>query len=133
MQVLNSTSLQAYSEQALGNTVKNATMELLQTISQAGRLGPHAFVEKYVTSKQAPLSHLDERTSQFFHKMMGAVNEQLKPFSNVLATFEVIGIMINMPNLKDKYVQGIAFPHIQQLYNEFEAVNKSIVDDIIQS
>ena len=96
-------------------------------------MSPQVFVATHVTPKQEALSQIDERTSQFFQKMMVAVNIEVDNVPTLPQSLQMLGMVTQDQQLRKKLVEGIALPTVQRLITDFDGINNTIVDDINKS
>lgn len=122
-------------QQTVGNKLNFTKIEVLKEIHvillNSRTMSPLNFFETHVASKQAQLSEIDERTSKFFQCVMKEINVEIDiRFSDLKRGFMMLASVTNEPQFRKKFIEGIAFPHVQKLIRELDDIKPSIIDDI---
>lgn len=107
-------------------TVSRVFAEVLQLLVTAQNMELKQFIATHVT----PLTGVDARTHQFFMKILNAIYQNIESKNTLQAAFDVLAIVAQDPLIRNKLVENIAFPHVETLIAELDAINPSIVDDV---
>jgi hypothetical protein len=116
-----------------GQIVARVVFQALTTLVQSSKMEPAQFIATHIEPMQKPLSELDERTSRFFRKMMEAINPAIDSIPTLKSSFQIFETVTGETQLCKKFVEGIALPHVKTMINELDAIQPSIVDDVIAS
>lgn len=130
------TELQKLVHDKLVTAVDEVAIKVLTLLISTKNMDVNTFVDKYVTSKQEELSHLDDRTNKFFKKMMVAINDKIDSLPEIPASLILFQIAVGDQELREKFLKATALPTVKKLIEEFDeikvfrGVQASIVNDI---
>lgn len=127
------TELQKQVSLKLAQTTIDIVKETLETLVSCTKMSPSDFVRTEIAPRQAPLSMLDERTSRFFKKMMGAVNEEIDKRAGLPQGFAMLAMSLGDSEIRKKMLEGIALPHVKRLMIDLDGMKTSIIDNIIKN
>ncbi len=93
---------------------------------------PIDFVAKHITTKQAALNTIDQRTGQLFQQILQDVM-QMPAINFITPMLTRIGTMVGDENITAKYITGIAYPHVQTLIADLDARSPAIINDALEN
>lgn len=117
-------------ENKANETVQKVVSEVLRALITGNQMEWPQFVATYISPKQQALAEMDERTSKFFRKMMDVINPM---FADIAPSFNKFKTVSQDPEIDKKLIEGIALPHVKTMIADLDKIERSIVDNVINS
>ncbi len=112
------------------HTVLAVITDLITVLTHSSSMKWPDFKATHIDPKQQQLSALDQRTNDFFRKMMNAIYPAVDAIPTLKNSFQIFGMASQDPDIGTKLVEGIALPHVKAMMAELDAIQASIVDDV---
>ena len=114
----------------ISNTKKKVVKEILTTIIGSGHLSPDAFINLHITAKQAVLPVMNERNKKIAQNIMVAINEDLSRIPTLFQSFETLADFTNDPDVRKKFVEGVACSHVLALLAYLDNTRRSLIQSM---
>jgi hypothetical protein len=121
---------QEHAQEKISNTKKNVIKEILTTIIGSGDLSPSVFMSLHVTGKQTALPVMNVRNKKISENIVLAIEEDLSRIPTLSQSFETLADFTNDPDVRKKFVKGIAFSHILPLVAYLDKTRRSLIQSM---
>lgn len=108
-------------------TVKQALKEILTTIVSSRSLTPESFVTLHLGGKQVPWPAMSARNRKIADDVVDKINKELNKIPTFSQSFEILAVFTDDANIRQKFVERIAYPHVMALIAYIDAKRRTLV------